>query len=96
MLADENTIINWLCKNFGAPCDYKFKEDNALDVIEYEWCKRNCRKVSDRVCWMKYFKAIRERREHGAMADGQFRRAGTSDCGGRYSNRAGKDGRSQL
>lgn len=43
---------------FGSPCNYFSIDEEMLDYMvehECEWCNENCGKVSDGVCWKKYF-----------------------------------------
>ena len=69
-MADQQlkAVYEILGECFDSPCNFGF---NGLDMTtdEYmlekapDWCEENCGKVSDAVCWQKFFELrIAERR----------------------------------
>ena len=59
--------INWLCNHLGAPCEYDWKDEQALDVLG-QWCEEHCSEVKDKECWCQYFNRLKERK-HGDMGE---------------------------
>ena len=77
-----SNYTEWLAHNFGAPCDYPFKElegvKDAMDAM-MPGCHENCPRVKDKQCWDEFF---RVRKDNDCMVEGNTRRVRAScSCG---------------